>query len=218
MLCEQIPNLEVVKAYNNPELFIQESQQLEYDLCILDIEMPGLNGMQVAEQINDKSVIFTTAYKEYAAEAFDINAIDYIRKPVTIDRLSQAIQKAMMQIQKSNSEKKYVQINTDKGKFLLYFDSLVYIKSSETDSRDKIALLADHTTLTLKNISFEKLLKQLPAHLFVRINKQEIVGLKFIRFYNHETISLLQNDLEGKSIELQLSETFKSGFLHKVSV
>ena len=77
MLCEQIPQLEVVKAFNRPDLFIEESSKLDFDLCILDIEMPQTNGIQIAELLKHKLIIFTTAHKEYAAEAFDLNAVDY---------------------------------------------------------------------------------------------------------------------------------------------
>jgi len=82
MLCEQLPELEVVKAFNNPKLFLAEVPNVDFDLCILDIEMPEMNGLQVANLLNGKPVIFTTAYKEYASEAFDINAIDYVSKPI----------------------------------------------------------------------------------------------------------------------------------------
>ncbi|MCH5688586.1 response regulator [Niabella sp. W65] len=61
---------------------MSELSRLEFDFCILDIEMPEMNGLQVAALLNGRPVVFTTAYKEYAAEAFDLDAVDYIRKPV----------------------------------------------------------------------------------------------------------------------------------------
>ena len=76
MICEQVPGVEVVRAFNDPLKFIAESEQLDFDLCILDIEMPQMSGLEVARLLAGKPVIFTTAYKEYAAEAFDLNAID----------------------------------------------------------------------------------------------------------------------------------------------
>jgi two-component SAPR family response regulator len=93
ILCEQIPQLEVVKSFNNPAAMVEGMPTLEFDLCILDIEMPEMNGMQIASLLRDKLVIFTTAYKEYAAEAFDLDAIDYVRKPVSLARLKQAVTK-----------------------------------------------------------------------------------------------------------------------------
>src|SRR5690606_6558733 len=67
MLCEQIPQLEVVKAFNHPQSFLEELPALEFDLCILDVQMPGMNGLQVANLLQGKPVIFATAYKDYAA-------------------------------------------------------------------------------------------------------------------------------------------------------
>ena len=97
LLCNEL-DVEVVKAFNNPKVFLQEIDNIDCDLCILDIEMPGLNGLQVAELIKGKKIIFTTAYKEYAAEAFDLDVIDYVRKPIKKERLQQALEKAEKQV------------------------------------------------------------------------------------------------------------------------
>ena len=94
LLCEQIEGIEVVKAFNNPKIFLQEIDDIDCDLCILDIEMQGMNGLQAAGLIKHKKIIFTTAYKEYAAEAFDLDVVDYVRKPIKKERLQQAFEKA----------------------------------------------------------------------------------------------------------------------------
>ncbi|MEC5171612.1 LytR/AlgR family response regulator transcription factor [Chryseobacterium nepalense] len=105
LLCEQIENVEVVKAFNDPNLFLNEIENIDCNVCIVDIEMPGMNGLQVAEHIPDsKKIIFTTAYKEYAAEAFDLNVVDYVRKPIKRERLAQAFEKAGKLVQ--NTHKK----------------------------------------------------------------------------------------------------------------
>jgi len=95
MLCEQIEQIEVLKAFNSAQRLLQEAPSLDFDFCILDIEMPEINGLQTANLLQGKPVIFATAYKEYAADAFDLNAIDYIRKPIKLERLQQAIQKLL---------------------------------------------------------------------------------------------------------------------------
>src|SRR5699024_534337 len=115
MLCEQIPEVEVVKAFNHPRKLLQESPTLDFDLCILDNELPDLNGLQVANLLNGKPVIFATAYEEHAADAFDLNAIDYIRKPLKLDRLQQAIEKAVQLLKNSPATgKQFVHLNTNK--------------------------------------------------------------------------------------------------------
>jgi DNA-binding LytR/AlgR family response regulator len=215
MMCEQIPNLEIVKAFDTPENLLNEINELEVDFCILDIEMPTMNGLEVAKKIN-KPVIFTTAYKEYAIDAFDLHAIDYIQKPVQKERLEVAIQKAFLRIEKSAPKKEYISINSDKGKILLYFNQIQYITISENDSRDKIVYLENGTKYTLKNISFEKLLKQIPSNLFCQINKKDVIAIKTVQHFTFEEITIEINSFE-KIIKLNLSEVFKSDFLKKTS-
>ena len=216
LLCEQLPELEVVRAYNNPEIFLKELPTLAFDLCILDIEMPGTNGLQIAALLKGKPVIFTTAYTEFAADAFDLDAVDYVRKPITKERLQQAVQKVGQRIHKSESSKNFVQLNTDKGKTLLFFDTIGYVSASETDSRDKFVQLTDGHTLTLKNISFEKLEGLLPAADFCRINKKQMIALKSVQFFSHDQITTAFADAAGKSIVLTLNEIYRTDFLKKV--
>ena len=220
MLCEQLPDLEVVKAFNNPTLFINEVSNLDFDFCILDIEMPEMNGLQIANLLNGKPVIFATAYKEYAAEAFDLNALDYIRKPITIDRLKQAVDKAKKYLSNSReqSHKTFTQLNTNKGKAILFFEKIAYIKTSETDSRDKIIKLFDGEEFVLKNISFDKLNELLPSTDFCRINKKEILSIKAIQVFSFDEITTNLVSRSGKYIKLFLSENYRNEFLQKVKI
>jgi len=218
MLCEQIPELEVIKAFNNPDVFLTESGNLDYDLCILDIEMPQMSGIQVASLLRGKQVIFTTAHKEYAAEAFDLDAVDFVRKPIQLERLQKAVQKAIRQIADARHHKKFVQLNTDKGKSLIYFDRLCTIKASEIDSRDKDVLLKDGSTIRLKNISFEKLQTILPQNNFCRINKQEIIAIDIVQHFSFDQItSNIQNE-QNKPQLFYLSEVYRNAFLEKVKI
>jgi DNA-binding LytR/AlgR family response regulator len=217
MLCQQIPSLEVVKAFNNPESLLAEAPKLEFDLCILDVEMPGINGLEVARLLKDKPVIFTTAYKEYASDAFDLDAVDYVRKPVQKERLEQAIEKAIKRNSGKSSTRAFIQLNTDKGKAIVFFDQLMYIRSSEADSRDKIALLSDGSELTMKNISFEKLQSSLPTNDFVRINKGEILAIKAINTFTSDQITTNMNDASGSVLKLSLSEVYRKELVSKMA-
>ena len=217
MLCEQIPELEVVKAFNNAETFLKELPQHEFGLCILDIEMPGMDGLSIANLLSGKPVIFTTAYKEYAAEAFDLNAIDYIRKPVTKERLQTAVNKALQRLRQSVPAKNFIQLNTDKGKTLLFFDELALICTSEMDSRDKIALLHDGKKLVLKNISFEKLLQFLPLNEFGQVNKKEVLALRAVQFFSHDEITTKIIQTSGKPLVITLGDAFRESFLKKIN-
>jgi DNA-binding LytR/AlgR family response regulator len=212
MLCGQMPELEVVKAYNDPVLFLQEAVDTVFDLVILDIEMAGIDGLSIARSLQDKPVIFTTAYKQYATDAFDIDAVDYLVKPIKKERLQQAVEKAGRIIETLRQSSPFIRLNTDKGRALLFFDRLVYITTSPIDSRDKEALLTDGTTTILKNISFDKLIAQLPSDRFCQINKQEIIALTAVRFFSHNEITA---DLSGHTTTLHLSEAYRAAFLQK---
>ncbi|PWB25886.1 LytR/AlgR family response regulator transcription factor [Flavobacterium sp. HTF] len=218
MLCEQIPDLEIVKTFNNPEKLLAEIPDLDFDLLISDIEMPGTNGLHLAGMLEDKLVIFCTAYKEYAADAFNIDAVDYITKPVKLERLQKAVSKAFERFHKPDTSKKFIQLNTDKGKTLLYFNQIQYIKTALSDSRDKTVLLTDGSFLNLKNVKFDTLLSELPEADFCRVNKKEIVAVKAIKFFNHNEIVLHHIEESNKNATMILSETYRSDFVKKVKI
>lgn len=95
-LLDQYPQIEIIDEATNGEEAIQKINELRPELVFLDIQMPGKNGFEVLEALDDSiapDVIFTTAYDEYALKAFDFDAIDYLLKPIDSDRLEQAIKK-----------------------------------------------------------------------------------------------------------------------------
>ena len=217
LLCEQIPELEVVRAFNDPEVFLNEFQSLDFDLCILDIEMPGINGIDIALLIKNKPVIFTTAYKDYASDAFNLDAIDYVVKPVKIERLQQAVNKAIQRISPESKQSKHLRLNTDKGNVLLFFDQLDYVRTSEIDSRDKTAFLENGTRLQLKNISFKKLISLLPSGQFCRINKKELIALNKVLYVSNDQISTNIFFQSPKPLVLTLGESYRAEFLNMVN-
>lgn len=217
LLCEQMPELEVVRAFNDPEVFLKEFPALEFDFCILDIEMPGINGIKLAALLKGKPVIFTTAYKNYATDAFDLDAIDYVIKPVKPERLQQAVNKAIQRTNPENKTAGHLRLNTDKGIAWLDINQLVYVRTSEIDSRDKTAHLANGTNLQLKNISFEKLLSLLPLAEFCRVNKKELIAMKTVQYFSNNQITtdiILQSE---KLLTLTLGETYRTSFIGKIN-
>ena len=213
LLCDEL-NIEVVKAFNNPKVFLQEINNIDCDLCILDIEMPGMNGLQVAELIKGKHIIFTTAYKEYAAEAFDLDVVDYVRKPIKKERLQQAFEKAEKLItekEKSN----FFEWNTNLGKTVIFTNEIVYIKTSEIDSRDKDIFLKNDSELILKNLSFKHLSELLPQKYFVQINKKEMVNTNHIKVFSSSEIILDMNSNDGNPLKLNVSEVYRNSLMDK---
>lgn len=216
MLCENIPELEVVKAYSDPERLLSEASTLDFDLCILDIEMPKMSGMRVAQLLEDKLTIFTTAYKNYAAEAFDVDAVDFVSKPVTRDRLQVAVRKALGRKKAKELERKTVQFNTDKGRALIDLSEIVYVTTSEVDSRDKVAVMFDQTSIVLKNISFETLLNILSEQEFCRVNKKQVVALRIVSSFTFDEIVTKPGE-SGKPIRISLSEAYRQKFQKAVA-
>lgn len=213
ILIDQVEGVEIVKAFNDPLILIKEYKQLDFDFCILDIEMPQLTGFDLAEILQDYPIIFATAYKQYASEAFDINAVDYITKPISLQRLKQAVDKVRSQFSKKSTAITYAQFNTDRGKALIYFEQILFVRNSDVDSRDKILFFEDDSSVMLKNISFDSLLAVLPPTDFVRINKQEIIALRIVKFFNSEEIITTIKDSSDKLLVLGLSETYRKAFL-----
>lgn len=213
LLCDEL-NVEVVKAFNNPKVFLQEINNIDCDLCILDIEMPGMNGLQVAELIKGKHIIFTTAYKEYAAEAFDLDVVDYVRKPIKKERLQQAFEKAEKLITEKEKNN-FFEWNTNLGKTVIFTSEIVYIKTSEIDSRDKDIFLKNDSVLILKNLSFKHLSELLPQKYFVQINKKEMVNTNYIKVFSSSEIILDMNSNDGNPLKLNVSEVYRNSLMDK---
>ena len=215
LLCGEL-NVEVVKAFNNPKVFLQEIDNIDCEFCILDIEMPGTNGLQVAELIKNKKIIFTTAYKEYAAEAFDLNVVDYVRKPIKKERLIQAFNKAKQQLQQS-AKNDFIEWNSNLGRSMIFTEQILYIKTSDIDSRDKEIYLNNKTSIVLKNLNFKTLLEMLPSKDFTQVNKKEIIAITAIKAITGNEILTTFLDETQNPAKLQLGETFKNTLIKRLS-
>jgi len=211
-LCEQIPEIEVVKAFNDPEHFLNELHDLRFDFLISDIVMPTFTGLEVAEKLKGIPVIFTTAHNEYAADAFDVDAIDYLRKPIQKERLEKAIRKAMDAIQSSATDTKW-STSTAKGKMTFQCSDIVSLSANTIDSRDKLLLLKDGSTEIVKNKSFQQLGDELSPEKFIRISKSELFNSRYFQGYNgDQLISSLKTEA-GKARIFSMSENYKKEVL-----
>lgn len=216
-LCEEIPTIRIEKAFDDPEKMILEIPNLNFDFCISDIVMPGLTGLQLAEKLKGIPIIFTTAHNEYAADAFDIDAIDYLRKPVQKSRLEKAIEKVIRTIEAKASKATLISVITNKGKMILSSDQLVCISSDTLDRRDKLLTLITNEKLVLKNTSFDQILGQLPENKFCRISKSEVITLTIVKSHSHDRVvtTLLENT--GKEIQFMIGENYRKAFYSKMN-
>ncbi|WP_294671699.1 LytTR family DNA-binding domain-containing protein [uncultured Fluviicola sp.] len=211
-LCEGIPDLEVVKAFDNPVLFLSELDDLSFDFCISDIVMPNMSGLEVAEKLLSKPIIFTTAHNEYAADAFDIEAIDYLRKPVQRERLERAIEKVKSHIEQAKSHASWT-VNTNKGKFTIRLSQIVSFSTDTYDRRDKLMLLENGDEFVVKNKSFDQLLQELEGISLIRISKSELISKEYIRGYQGDVVISKIRTKEGKYREFSLSENYRKSFV-----
>ncbi|WP_028298406.1 LytR/AlgR family response regulator transcription factor [Olivibacter sitiensis] len=214
-ICEQFTDVEVVRAFDDPQKFLLQEADLDYDTCIMDIQMPLVNGVEVASRLNNKAIIFVTAYKEYAANAFDLEAVDYIVKPIQPMRLRKAIDKVVKVLEAKKDKGGFAQLNSNRGKILLYFYQIAFISVSESDKRDKQVVL-DDDEVVLKNISFDQLLQLLPANEFLRINRQTIIAKRIVLSYTHDSVLTKRKDIHGKHLGFQLSENYRKAFLENL--
>lgn len=211
-LCEGIPDIEVIKAFDNPVLFLSEVENLNFDFCISDIVMPNLSGLEVAEKLRSIPIIFTTAHNEYAADAFDVEAIDYLRKPVQRERLERAIEKVKNHLELLKSQATWT-VNTNKGKFTIQLSTIVSFSTETYDRRDKLMLLENGDELVIKNKSFDQLLQELEGISWIRISKSELLSKEFIQGYQGEIVLSKIRNKEGKYREFSLSENYRKSFV-----
>ncbi len=131
--CSKIDNFELVISTGNPLEFINFIQQQELDLIFLDIEMPELNGMEVLRSmVKPPKVILTTAYSEYALESYNYGVVDYLLKPIKIERFLKAINKVSTSKLAEPQQNKGIgelQIKHDGLPVNIPFKSIMYIQS-----------------------------------------------------------------------------------------
>ena len=131
--CSKIDNLNIALSTGNPLEFINFIQQSDLDLIFLDIEMPELNGMEILRSmIKPPKVILTTAYSEYALESYNYGVVDYLLKPIKIERFLKAINKVVaskIAQPEKNSGNEELQIKHDGMSVNIQFKSILYIQS-----------------------------------------------------------------------------------------
>jgi DNA-binding LytR/AlgR family response regulator len=205
--CSKIDNLELVLSTGNPLEFINFTQQNDLDLIFLDIEMPELNGMEILRSmIKQPKVILTTAYSEYALESYNYGVVDYLLKPIKIERFLKAINKVSVSKitqPKKNSGIDELQIKHDGMPVNIPFKSILYIQSFGnylkifTDSR--MYLISE----TLINVT------TLLSENFQRTHKSYIANLSRVT-KTTRTHVLIEN------IKVPMSAMYKISVLEKI--
>jgi two-component system LytT family response regulator len=199
-------NFELVASFENALKAYTFLESNTIDLMFLDIEMPLLKGNDFLKKLkNPPKVIFTTAYREYAIEGYELNVIDYLLKPITFDRFFVSIEKfKQLQIPKTpenSANEDHIFVSSGSKNIKIVFDSILFIES-----------LKDYITIHLENgkshhlkqniSAFEKILDS----NFIRIHRSYIIQTKKLTAYS-------KNEVEINAIEIPIGSSYKETWL-----
>lgn len=209
-LLENFPSIEVVGEAANTDEASQLIEELQPDVAFLDIQMPGKTGFEWLEEWDGflPEIIFTTAFDEYALKAFEVNALDYVLKPVELSRLSESIQKLESRIKRPASAEKI-----SSASHVLGGNDQIFVKDGEKCwfvRLDRVRLCEsmgnyvrlffdDQKPLVLKSLN--SLEERLDPKLFFRCNRKHIVNLNFIEKIEPWFSGGLQVTLKGEKGE-----------------
>lgn len=207
-----LPYLQLVAKCSNAREAIKVMQEQPIDLIFLDIQMPGLTGLQFIQSLNIRPmIILVTAYEKFALEGFNLDVVDYLVKPVALDRFVKACNKALELFQLKNSGKEnnnepspdYFFVNVDYSLLKVSYPDIKYIEGLKDYL--KIHLKSSSkpiiTRMTMKAIE-----EQLPTSQFIRIHKSYIVSISFIT-------AIRKNSVFIEQLELPVSETYQDALL-----
>ncbi|MFD0964311.1 LytR/AlgR family response regulator transcription factor [Pseudofulvibacter geojedonensis] len=201
--------LNLVGTFNDAISANEFIQNNPVDLIFLDIEMPKLSGLDFLKTTNiDALVILTTAYPQFALEAFELNVVDYLVKPIGPNRFMKAINKVNDLYQKppSNVEEisnDYIYIKADRKYVKVFYEDIKYIKGL----KDYVIIYTENERI-ITAINIKTIYNELPKHIFARTSKSYIINVNSIKAVNVDTI------LIGEE-ELPLGKTYKDDFLSK---
>ncbi len=195
--------------FSSGTAFLQRSC-LDWDLVLLDIELPGINGVDVARKIraakSDVLIIFITQMAQYAIEGYSVQAFDYILKPVNYYAFSMKLQQVQNLLKSRESQ--YLVISTQNSKIRLNLNELRYVEVfNHTLTYHTISDIFSSTSFS----SLGKLEKELHSSHFARCHSGYLVNLSFVTGYEKNEVSL------DKDTSLPLSRTYNKPFLEKLS-
>lgn len=211
-----IPNCTCLAHCDNAFKAIEQLQYLNPDLLILDVEVPGLNGLQLAKSLTQKPMlIFVTSYRDYAADAFEVDAIDYLVKPVAKERLIKAVEKVRTLLNLKNIAEGHRGFKPSDDHSFFIKDKNIFVKIDFNDVL-YIQSLGDFVNIYLQSgkkrlalVSLKNLNLQLPQTRFIRISRTLIVNKQKITTIETKTLFL-------DSVELLIGQTYAAGVLQAV--
>nr|WP_299343705.1 response regulator transcription factor [Allomuricauda sp.] len=199
----EIPYLELLGSFKNALEASDFLNQKKVDVIFLDIQMPKLMGLDFLSTLsNPPKVIFTTAYREYALDSYEFEAVDYLLKPITFSRFLKAVNKLTHSVQNvsnvdtENPDQDYMFVSSNKKQVKVIFDNISHIESL----KDYVRIHLPQESLVIKE-QLGSLVKDLPSH-FIRVHRSYVVNSQKITAYTAQ-------DIEIASFEIPIGGKYK---------
>ncbi len=212
--CNYLPSLQVAGLCGNALEAKDILREQKIDILFLDINMPVLDGIAFLKTLkNQPQVIFTTAYKEYASDAFDLSACDYLLKPFSLERFIVAVDKAIDRLQGSSASKQPLQDQKEEnfifirnnGKiYKVWLDDLLYAEASGNNTKIITSELSLLPAMTLTNLE-----EMLPPSKFLRTHRSFIVNKSKITHIEGNRVFI-------GTTEIPIGNNYREGFLKEI--
>jgi DNA-binding LytR/AlgR family response regulator len=213
--CDRVPSLRLLGAYTDPLESLSYIRSMEPDLLFLDIRMPDISGVDLAGVVKeDALIVFTTAYREYAVEGFELNIVDYLLKPFGFDRFLTACDKAKERLLQSS--RKVVREEPAAGEMLIFrcnyqnvqlpVNNILYIEAFD----NYIKIVTENRTY-MPMMTLKSMLALLPESGFIRVHKSFIIPVARIKSFNRETVMT-------DSIQVPVGRTFRKDFFEMMNI
>lgn len=200
------PELNLVAICNDALEAGEVVKKEQVDLLFLDINMPKLSGIAFVKSLKEPPlVVLVTAYPEYAIEGFEIEALDYLLKPVSFERFRMAVNRAVERVStKENEELKHIMLRANKKSYKINFDTIIYLEAQG----DYVRFITNKQALMVHG-TMKEFIDRLPKNQFERIHKSYVISLPKVVYLEGNSVKLGEH-------KLPVSLSYKDALLAKL--
>jgi len=203
---EKIPDLELVAKCDNAIEANEIIQKEDIDLAFLDIQMPQMTGIELVKSLNNPpKVIFTTAFAEYAVDGFNLNAVDYLMKPIAFDRFMKAVNKASGEKAGVASEDDFFFVKADKKLIKIHFNEILYIEGLKD-----YVIIKKESGRVIALQTMKSLEQKLPSNLFMRVHRSYIMNIQKIKAIVGNSVEIIEG---GNTKHIPIGKNYKDDLL-----
>lgn len=215
-LIHEVSKIDILGSFSNAPAAMEFLKTREIDLIFLDIEMPQVTGLEFAEILPKNTlVIFTTAYSQYALKSYELDAVDYLLKPIEKNRLEKAINKAELykELLSKDTVKNTVESNTadflfikaDRRYYKINFSDIKFIEGLKD-----YVVIHTQTQKLITAMNLKTIHQKIPENIFLRVSKSYVVNIHRIDSFDNHNIYI-------EDSEIPLGEVYKSAFFIQYS-